>query len=154
MQSAYYARFNDAMERRTRTCKEMAEARISTIIKTFVTEPVPVISAITGTSEIIPWRLALERARDGGNTYIDIGILDINEFVVHQGSDSYPFEDKVNIFTGQYILDQCFIEPRYVGGAPTLLGALAKELGESERVYPNILVNEGGVHVLRLSIVK
>jgi hypothetical protein len=76
----------------------------------------------------------------------------VKEFVVRQGSDSYPFEDKVNIFTGQYIMDQCFIEPLYIGGAPTLLVSLTEELGE--QVYPNILVNEDGVRVLRLTIVE
>lgn len=154
MQSAYNARFNDAMERRIRTCKEMAEAQIRAFVNTITTEPVPVMSVITGTSELIPWRIALERAWDDGDAYIDIDIQAVKEFVVRQGTDSYPFEDKVNIFTGQYILDQCFIEPLYVGGAPTLLAALTEEFGESERVYPSIVVNEDGVRVLRLTVVE
>ena len=154
MQSAYNKRFDDAMERRIRTCKEMAEAQIRAFVNTITTEPVPVMSAITGISEMIHWSLALERAWDDGDVSIDIDIQDVKEFVLHQGSDSYPFEDKVNILTGQYILDQCFIEPLYVGGAPTLLGALTEEFGESERVYPSILMNEDGVRVLRLTIVE
>jgi len=154
MQSAYNARFSDAMERRIRTCKEMAEAQIHKIVNTIATEPVPVISTMTGTAHMIPWHIALERAWDDGDSHIDIDIQDIKEFVVRQGTDSYPFEDKVNIFTGQYILDQCFIEPLYVGGAPTLLAALTEEFGESERVYPSILVNEDGVRVLRLTVVE
>ena len=154
MQSAYNARFSDAMERRIRTCKEMAEAQIRAFVNTIASEPVPVISAMTGTAEMIHWSLALERAWDDGDAYINIDIQAVKEFVVRQGTDSYPFEDKVNIFTGQYILDQCFIEPLYVGGAPTLLAALTEEFGESERVYPSILLNEDGVRVLRLTVVE
>ena len=151
MQSTYNKRFNDAMERRVHTCKEMAEAQISTIVNTIMNEPVPVICQTTRTSDMIHWSIALEKAWDDGYNSIDIDLRDVKEFVVHQGSDSYPFEDKVNIITGQYIMDQCFIEPLYIGGAPTLLSVLTEEM--SDDVYTNILVNEDGVRVLRLTLI-
>jgi hypothetical protein len=152
MQTAYHARYSDAMERRIATCREMAEAKIAHIVQTIMTEPVPVICKTTGVCEMMPWSIALEQAWDDGYTFIDIDIKDMKEYAVRQGTDSYPFEDKVNIFTGQYIMDQCFIEPLYIGGAPTLLVALTEELGE--QVYPNILVNDEGVRVLRLTVVE
>ena len=151
MQSTYNKRYSDAMERRVHTCKEMAEAQISTIVNTIMNEPVPVICQTTGTSDMIHWSIALEKAWDDGYNSIDIDLRDVKEFVVHQGSDSYPFEDKVNIITGQYIMDQCFIEPLYIGGAPTLLSVLTEEM--SDDVYTNILVNEDGVRVLRLTLI-
>ena len=155
MQTAYNTRYSDAMERRIAMCKEMAEAKLEQIVNKIMDEPVPVLYNTTGIRVMMPWNIALEKAWLDGYNSIDIDIRDMNEYVVRQRTDSYPFEDKVNIFTGQYIMDQSFIEPLYIKGAPTLRLALGKTLGsQGDEVYPTIRVNEEGVRVLRLTMME
>ncbi len=155
MQTAYNTRYSDAMERRIAMCKEMAEAKLEQIVNKIMDEPVPVLYNTTGIRVMMPWNIALEQAWHDGYTSIDIDIRDMNEYVVRQRTDSYPFEDKVNIFTGQYIMDQSFIEPLYIKGAPTLRLALGKTLGsQGDEVYPTIRINEEGVRVLRLTMME
>jgi hypothetical protein len=153
LQNAYWSRHNDAVKRRMAVCKEMADEYIAKVAEDLLNNPVRVVDE-TGRAQYILWDIVLRREMDagGGEGSIDIDISGISEYVIRQGSESYPFEDRVNILTGQYILDQSFMEPLYIGKGPSLLQKLADCLPECVDV--TLHVREDGMRVLRMTAVE
>lgn len=80
---------------------------------------------------------------------MDIDISRFDDSVTNSGSDSMPFEDKVNIIHGTYILDKGLFEPMYIQGAPKLLTAILTRLGEG---FTADIRREGERRLLRVSV--
>lgn len=81
-------------------------------------------------NQYLPWNEALAYACSQGISYIDIPISDLKETVPCD-------EDNVHILHGNYIIDRKFMEPKYIGGAPTLQGIILTILGEGFSVEVN-----------------
>ena len=118
-------RRNEIYGRRIDKCRYVAEEAIANIVNQLFTCP-----TIDTEHHPVLWQESLRRACDEGNNYIEIDITHVDEYISCNGTDSYPYEDKINIITGNYILDKNIFEPMYIQGAPRLISAIITRLGE------------------------
>jgi hypothetical protein len=137
-------RRNELYGRRISQCRQLAEQAITNIVNQLFSQPV----ATNGHQPLL-WQESLRRACDEGNNYVDIDITRFDDSITHSGTDSIPFEDKVNIITGTYILDKGLFEPIYIQGAPKLLPQILTRLGEG---FTADIRREGERRLLRVSV--
>ena len=110
---------------RIHACKRTALTYIYSYIENLFSKLIP-----CDNNEHLPWNEALSHACRQGISYIDIPISDLKETVPCD-------EDNVHILHGNYIMDRKFMEPKYIGGAPTLQGIILTILGEGFSVEIN-----------------
>lgn len=138
-------RRNELYGRRIEQCRQLAEQAITNIVNQLFTTSNPLITE----HQPVLWQESLRRACDEGTNYVDIDITHFEDSVTNSGSDSMPFEDKVNIINGSYILDKGLFEPMYIQGAPKLLTGILARLGEG---FTADIRREGERRMLRVSV--
>lgn len=139
------ARRNQIYGRRIEHCRQLATDAINNIVNQLFATPNPLITE----HQPVLWQESLRRACDEGINYVDIDITRFDDSVSHHGTDSFPFEDKVNIQTGTYILDKGLFEPMYVHGAPKLLPHILARLGEG---FTADIRRDSDRRILRISV--
>lgn len=136
-------RRNQIYGRRIEHCRQLAEQSITNIANQLfhpqtITEHQPAL-----------WQESLRRACDEGINYVDVDISRFDDSVSHRGTDSFPYEDKVNIHTGTYVLDKGLFEPMYIQGAPKLLPHILARLGEG---FTADIRRESDRRILRITV--
>jgi hypothetical protein len=139
------ARRNQIYGRRIEHCRQLANNTINNIVNQLFATPNPLITE----HHPVLWQESLSRACEEGINYVDIDITRFDDSVSHHGSDSFPYEDKVNIHTGTYVLDKGLFEPMYVQGAPKLLTQIITRLPEGFTVD---IRREADRRILRISV--
>ena len=139
------ARRNQIYGRRIEHARHLAEQSITNIAN-------QLFHHLSSNNEHQPalWQESLRRACEEGINYVDVDISRFDDSVSHRGTDSFPFEDKVNIHTGTYVLDKGLFEPMYVQGAPKLITEIITRLGEG---FTADIRRESDRRILRITVI-
>ena len=138
------ARRNQIYGRRIEHCRQLAEQSITNIAN-------QLFHPFSASNELQPalWQESLRRACEEGINYVDIDISLFDDTISHRGTDSFPYEDKVNIHTGTYVLDKGLFEPMYIQGAPKLITEIIARLGEG---FTADIRRESDSRILRITV--